>query len=189
MLKKSIYLLPFFVMAFLFNAVATPSIGLLKQNKSNTNIAKTAAITPKKQPVATPNIARAIQNSNTSNLNKASSAGSARLPALLGKIPLANQNTNTNTNTNVNTNTSTKPVTSGVSESTFNSLVQRVEVLESKNENTIIDVVENGSGAYVNDVTKEGNKLNVTKTDILYAPVKNASGTTVPGNAEIWIIK
>lgn len=187
MLKKSIYLLPFFVMAFLFNAVAAPSIGLLKQNKSNTNIAKTAAITPKKQPVATPNIARAIQNSNTSNLNKASSAGSARLPALLGKIPLANQNTNTNTN--INTNISTKPVTSGVSESTFNSLVQRVEVLESKNENTIIDVVENGSGAYVNDVTKEGNELNVTKTDILYVPVKNASGTTVSGNAEIWIIK
>ena len=104
MLKKSIYLLPFFVMAFLFNAVAAPSIGLLKQNKS-TNIAKTAAITPKKQPVATPNIARAIQNSNTSNLNKASSAGSARLPALLGKIPLANQNTNTNTNVNTNLNT------------------------------------------------------------------------------------
>ena len=72
---------------------------------------------------------------------------------------------------------------------TAKAISEKVEVLESQSANTVTDVVEYGSGPYVNEVTKEGNKLNVTKTNLLYAPVRNASGTTVSGNAEIWIIK
>ena len=181
MLKKLIYLLPFFVVV---SAVAAPSTGLLNKNKSNIGVAKTVAITPKGQTTVKANPARVAQ----SNLKAVSSDDSARLPALSklkqpNKIPVANQNTGTNTNTN------TTPATTGVSQSAFDSLTQRVEALESKNTNAITDVVESGSGTYVNGVTKENNKLNVEKTHLLYAPVKNANGATLSGNAEIWIVK
>lgn len=182
MLRKLIYLLPFFVVV---SAVAAPSTGLIGKNKaSNVNVAKTVAITPKSQPTIKSTNTKVIQSLGTS------SDSSARLPALSkikqpNKIPVANQNTSTNTNTNTNTSTTA----AGVSQSTFNSLVQRVEALESKKTNAITDVVESGSGTYVNGVTKQDNKLNVEKTHLLRAPIKNASGTTLSGNAEIWIVK
>ena len=168
------------------SAVAAPSTGLLNKNKSNIGVAKTVAITPKGQTTLKVNPARVAQ----SNLKAVSSDDSARLPALSkikqpNKIPVANQNTSTNTNTNTNTSTAA----AGVSQSTFNSLAQRVEALESKNTNAITDVVESGSGTYVNGVTKEDDKINVNKTNLLYAPVKNANGATLSGNAEIWIVK
>ena len=182
MLKKLIYLLPFFVVV---SAVAAPSTELLNKNKSNIGVAKTVAITPKGQTTVKVNPARVAQ----SNLKAVSSDDSARLPALSkikqpNKIPVANQNTSTNTNTNTNTST-----TAGVSQSAFNLLAQRVEALESKNTNAVTDVVESGSGTYVNGVTKQDNKLNVEKTHLLYAPIKNANGATLSGNAEIWIVK
>ena len=48
---------------------------------------------------------------------------------------------------------------------------------------------ESGSGNYVTDVSVNGNKLNVTKTHLLYAPVRNANSDTITGDAEIWIVK
>ena len=182
MLKKLIYLLPFFVVV---SAVAVPSTGLLGTNKtSNISAAKNVAIAPKGQTTIKASPARVAQP----NLKTGSSDNSVRFPALSkikqpSKIPVANQNTGTNTNTN------TTPATTGVSQSAFNSLAQRVEALESKNTNAITDVVESGSGTYVNGVTKEDDKINVNKTNLLYAPIKNINGTTVPGNAEIWIVK
>ena len=181
MLKKLIYLLPFFVAVFSFNAVAASSIGLLGgKSKPNVNVAKTATITPKNQPAKKHNVARIAKDLESPNLKKLSSDDADRFPTIIKTISKPST---------INTNVAPKPVVGDASENSFNSLVQRVEVLESQSANTVTDVVEYGSGPYVNEVTKEGNKLNVTKTNLLYAPVRNASGTTVSGNAEIWIIK
>ena len=53
-----------------------------------------------------------------------------------------------------------------------------------------IEVVESGQGNYVSDVSKGGsNVLNVTKTRVLYAPVRRANSDNIVGDAEIWIVK
>lgn len=186
MLKKLMYLLPFFVIGMSFNAVAVPSAGSLAKNKSNVTVAKTAAITPKRQSGMKTSTVRATQNLEAQSVKTDSATAAARFPTL-SKIKQSNKNPINNTGTNTNTNT--KPTSVDVSADSFNSLVQRVEVLESQNANGITDVVEQGSGAFVNDIQKENNKLNVSKTHLLYAPVKTAGSETVSGNAEIWIIK
>ena len=187
MLKKLIYLLPF---CLVFNAVAAPSTALLSKNKPSVNITKPVAVAQKSQPLIKSNTARATQSlvaskSKTTDLSDAS----ARFPSLKIKSKAIGSNQSTNTNTGTNTGTSTNPISGNVSDSALNSLVQRVELLETNNANVVTTVVENGSGPYVSDVQKGNNELNVTKTHLLYAPIKNASGQTVSGNAEIWIIK
>ena len=184
MLKKLIYLLPFFVVV---SAVAAPSTALLGKNKPSVTVAKPVATAQKNQTVIKSNTARVAKNLEVSKPNTDLSDTSVRFPSIKpkNKIIGTTQNINTNTNTNTNAN----PVSGNISGSDFNSLVQRVERLETNNANVITAVVENGSGPYVNDVKKDGNKLNVKKTNLLYAPIKNASGHTVSDNAEIWIIK
>ena len=185
MLKKLIYLLPF---CFVVSAVAAPSVGLLGKTTPSANITKPATVVQKKQPVIKTTSARVAQDLKTSNLKADVSDASARIPMkkLINKTPTVTNTTTTNT---TNTNTNVNHVSGGVSDSAYNSLAQRIEVLELKSANAITDVVENGSGAYVNDVKMNGNELSVKKTNLLYAPVKNASGQTLSGNAEIWIIK
>lgn len=189
MLKKLIYLLPF---CFIFNAIAAPSTALLGKNKPSITVAKPAAVVQKNQPAVKSNTARVAKNLSASKSKSDSSDVSARFPVSIkqkSKSTGSTQNTNTNTGTNTGTGTSTKPISGSISESDFNSLVQRVETLETKNTNAVTSVVESGSGPYVNAVTKENNELNVNKTHLLYAPVKNAGNESVSGNAEIWIIK
>lgn len=187
MLKKLIYLLPF---CLVFNAVAAPSTALLGKNKPSVTVAKPAAVVQKNQPAVKSNTARVAKNLSASKSKTDSSDASARFPmSIKPKNKTAGSTQNTNTNTGTNTSTSTKPISGSISESDFNSLVQRVETLETKNTNVITSVVESGSGPYVNAVTKENNELNVNKTHLLYAPVKNAGSESVSGNAEIWIIK
>ena len=187
------YLLSFFIIGLSFNAVAAPSAGSLAKNEfTNISAAKIAAITPKRQSGIKTNVVKATQNLETPNVKMDTSNNVARFP-MLSKMKQTNKisanTTNTNTTNTNTTNTNTKPTSAGVSTDTFNSLVQRVEVLESQNANGITDVVEHGSGAFVNNVQKENNKLNVSKTHLLYAPVKTAGSETVSGSAEIWIIK
>jgi hypothetical protein len=74
--------------------------------------------------------------------------------------------------------------------------VSSIKAISSGNLTTIrpadveIDVVESGTGNYVTDVSMRGdNKLGVTKTNLLYAPVRQGSSDTIVDTAEIWIVK
>ena len=81
---------------------------------------------------------------------------------------------------------STAPSSAGADEG----LKARVEALEQQNANAITDVVETGTGNYVSDVTVGSNhKLNVSKTRLLYAPVRNEGSSNVVSDAEIWIVR
>lgn len=64
-----------------------------------------------------------------------------------------------------------------------------VQTLQEQSANVITDVVETGQGHYVTDVSADGNQLNVTKTNLLYAPVREGNSESVTGEAEIWIIR
>lgn len=80
----------------------------------------------------------------------------------------------------------TTPSSAGADEG----LKARVEALEQQNANAITDVVETGTGNYVSDVTVGSNhKLNVSKTRLLYAPVRNDGSSNVVSDAEIWIVR
>ncbi len=53
-----------------------------------------------------------------------------------------------------------------------------------------VEVVESGQGNYVSDVSKSSsNVLNVTKTRVLYAPVRRENSEKIVDDAEIWIVK
>ncbi len=67
-------------------------------------------------------------------------------------------------------------------------LTEIINSIQEKTDNMITDVVSN-AGTYVTDVAVDGNTLNVNKTRLLYAPVRNSSGDTITGEAEIWIVK
>jgi len=83
--------------------------------------------------------------------------------------------------------TSSTP-TSGETDESITELKERVTVLEDKTSN-IITEVETTDGNYVNDINIDGNKLEVNKTRVLYAPVKKANGDTTADDAEIWIVR
>jgi len=54
----------------------------------------------------------------------------------------------------------------------------------------VTDVVTSGTGNYVTDVSMRGdNKLGVTKTNLLYAPVRRGSNNAVVDTVEIWVVK
>lgn len=65
---------------------------------------------------------------------------------------------------------------------------ERLDAIQAQTDNMITDV-ESNDGNYVTDIAVDGNKLNVNKTNLLYAPVRNSSGDTITGEAEIWIVK
>lgn len=85
---------------------------------------------------------------------------------------------------------SVQPGTSGgVSETAFNEVVGRVQALETESQNAINGVTESGSGNYVSGVSVDNNKLNIEKTRVLYAPVRNEGSNTIVGDAEIWLVR
>ena len=84
----------------------------------------------------------------------------------------------------------TPPVTTGfgeVSAEEFAAAVDRIDVLENS---VVTGVKESGTGNYVSDVSVgENNKLTVTKTRLLYAPVRQGTSDTIVSDAEIWVVK
>lgn len=67
--------------------------------------------------------------------------------------------------------------------------VSQLETDSPKHINAVKESEESEEGGkYVSDVTVvDGNKLSVTKTNVLYAPVREGESTV--GTAEIWIVK
>ncbi len=92
------------------------------------------------------------------------------------------------------TSTIVKPAASNVSQKTsatkedLTELTDRVNALEEKTD-SMIDDVRSSEGTYVTDINVDGNKMNVTKTRLLYAPVRTGNNETITGDAEIWIVK
>lgn len=167
-------LLLLFVACLSTDVIAAPSAKILGNNK-NVNISDTKAITQKNQNNAI--VAKTAKVSAT----KANITNSSRLPSVVSVKPKVN-NIKQVTSSNI---TTIKPNKEDNSAST----IQRIEALESRNEKTITDVVEIGSGSYVADIKVDGKNLVIKKTRLLQAPIRNKNGDDLNDTAEIWIIK
>ena len=181
MIKRLICLLSVCVFGVVTNVVAAPSAKILGNNKSNISNARTSSVAPKKQNNAVVAKVAKPQVSTT----KTNTKNSARLPSMVSVKTKAN-NVKPVTSSNI---TTIKPGNNGSSVSDSSSIVQRLEALESKNEKSITDVVENESGSYVSDIKIDGNNLVIEKTRLLQAPIRNKNGDDLNDTAEIWIIK
>lgn len=139
----------------------------------------------------------AINNSKTS----ITTAKAAKLPTTLTKTttPLTSANTDTSermpfVGSIKSISTIAKPASGNipqkpsVTEEDLTELTDRVNVLEEKAEN-IPNEVSSDEGTYVTDINVDGNRINVNKTRLLYAPVKTGNSETITGDAEIWIVK
>lgn len=67
-------------------------------------------------------------------------------------------------------------------------ITDKIDAIENKTENIITEVVST-PGTYVTDITSENNTLNVTKTRLLYVPVRNENNNAIIDDAEIYIVK
>ncbi len=188
MVKKLVCFLSVLVIGLSQNAFAVPSVKKLGNNNLtsanvkpviNTSNGNTDNKINNKASIAK------VAKTPIAKVTTVSSATNGRIPAITGvksintkKVPVVANNDSVN-----------KPNTSGVGEDKFNEIVERIETLETQNENAITDVVENESGTYVTDVAVDGNKLSVNKTRLLYAPVRNGNSEEISGDAEIWIVK
>ena len=66
---------------------------------------------------------------------------------------------------------------------------ENVQTLQEQSANVITNVVESEQGNYVTGVSANGNTLNVSKTNLLYAPVRDGESQDVTGEAEIWLVR
>lgn len=184
MSKRYMLLFAFISSIFATSGMAVPSVKMLGNNAS-TVVKKANTATPKQteRRPSTPASVKA-KVATTPTIKTTTKTDQTRFPAItLGKsFSVAKVPVQTTTASSIN-----QPVNTGVSEQELNAMNQRIEALESQN--GINDVVESEPGTYVTDVAADGNKLNVTKTQLLYAPVRNENNDTITGNAEIWIVK
>lgn len=163
MLIKSIFFSLIMIVVFGIDAFAAPTVRKFGNVAPVTTTNNRTATVPIKTSAV-------LTNSATSS---ASSSGrySANRMAVTSLKPFKNfksKNTLTNTNTS-DSNTTSNPNTSDTG-------------------NAITEVVS-GSGNYVTDIAVSGNKLNVSKTNSIYIPVKSTAGATMSGDAEIWVVK
>ena len=172
MMKKIICLLSVLVVGITSNDVYAVSSVKKTGNTSITGV-KAAVNTPKKQTEKKANnsrIGKTTKVATVKSVPTTSSSDKSRFPAItVFGIPKSGK-------TSVSANNADQSIKTSV-------------VSEEGMGTSVTEVVEKGSGNYVTDVEAEGNKLNVTKTSLLYAPVRNGSDETIRGNAEIWVIK
>ncbi|MCR4918140.1 MAG: hypothetical protein K5912_04345 [Alphaproteobacteria bacterium] len=71
----------------------------------------------------------------------------------------------------------------------LDTIENNVQTLQAQTANVITSVVDGEPGTYVTDVSANGNQLNVNKTRLLYAPVRQAESDNITGTAEIWLVK
>lgn len=179
-MTKKVFVL-FTISLLTTNVFAVPSVKKLGVNASDAVAKPVTITTPKKSD----NNTMVVKSAKTpvSTTNSARTAVGGRLPGI---------GTAKNIKA-VNTNVITKPISQDLKPSVttdeFNTAVERIDALENQTANAITDVVENETGNYVTDVSVDGNKLNVTKTRLLRAPIRNANGDDLPGDAEIWFVK
>ena len=178
----------FAIVTLTINAFASPSVKKLGAKPAVVS-AESTAVAPVPARSAAKNTAIPMAAKVTkASLNKnAAKAESARFPSFTKKIiepttPGGTSSGGTSSGGNTGQTMSTAALTEKL-----NNTVQRVENLESRN--VVTDVNTTTSGNYVTNVVMDGNKLNVTKSNLLLAPVRNSAGQNVSGDAEIWIIK
>ena len=195
MQKKFILFSALVSLVFVGNALAIPTVRKMGANVSTATQTSPSVVKSNKvsgatvaKSATTPAV-RATIKPNTSTKTSAS-VQTERFPAVSNfnsVLRSYKQGSGSNTGT---TPTPSTPVTSGVSESDFAAVENRVTTLE---QNTVTEVTEETSEPtsvnYVSGVSMEGNTLNVRKTNKLYAPVKSQNSNTTTGMAEIWIIK
>ena len=163
------------------NAFAVPSVKVLGNDKSEVSVAKPIVAMPKLGINKT-----AVAKSEEKQATKTSLSRAARMPS---SNKLSNLITGNKASKPSKPDSNTKPDVGDVSQGDFDAIVNRIEVLEERTENIITDVVETESGAYVTDVSVDGNKLKVNKTRALYAPIRSGTNGNITGEAEIWIVK
>lgn len=189
MVKKLVCLLSVLVIGISQSAFAVPSVKMLGNNKLNSASVKPVTSTPNRKAdnkINNKATMAKVAKTPIAKVTTTSSATQGRIPAITG---IKSINTAKVKPVIVNNDSINKPTTSGVTEDKLNEVVERIENLETQNENAITDVVENESGTYVTDVAVDGNKLSVNKTRLLYAPVRNGNSEEISGDAEIWIVK
>ncbi len=191
--KKIVFLLSLLVVGIFGNdAYAIPSV---KNLGVNTTVAGTKPVvaTPKKQSETKANNSRIGKvNTKLSTAKPVSAATTDRSKTDRSRAPSVTVGKTLNVTKSIKSyvpGNSSQPVASGVSEEVFDETVNRIEILENKSENMINDVVETESGRYVTDVVADGNKLNVTKTSLLYVPIRGDSDENITDAAEMWIMK
>ena len=176
MVRKTIILFATLIVgASLTDAFAVPSVRQLGTNVS-TNTEKPIAALPSLPKASNPEVVRAVKTqTETDDTVRIPSIGIKTISSARIKQPVISSET--------------QPVTSGVSEASFNAVADRVNALEQQSENALTGVTESGTGNYVTGVTVgSSNKLEVTKSRVLYAPVFQGSSDT-GSNAEIWVVR
>lgn len=176
MVRKTIILFATLIVgASLTDAFAVPSVRQLGINVS-TNTEKPIAALPSLPKASNPEVVRAVKTqTETDDTVRIPSIGIKTISSARIKQPVISSET--------------QPVTSGVSEASFNAVADRVNALEQQSENALTGVTESGTGNYVTGVTVgSSNKLEVTKSRVLYAPVFQGSSDT-GSNAEIWVVR
>lgn len=181
MLRKSIMLFGFLAVCVSgTNVFAVPTVKQLGAN---------VALNTEK-PVAV--VAPSTQKTGSLTAKVATTPAAAKGTVQGARIPAITTIKTVNTgNIKQNIQEYSQPVSSGVAKEAFNSLVTRIDALEEQiqNVNTVPTVVEESTGNYVTDVLTDGDALSVSKTSILYVPVRNAGNDSIVSDAEIWIEK
>lgn len=176
MIKMSKILTAFVALVFCADAYAVQTVKKLGTVTSTSN-AKPITTTQR----TASNIASSARVVKTATpvTNTTATTSTARMPSVTGIKSIGTLNTSKPQVTS-NSSAEPQPIASDVIQGTIN----RIEDLEYFAENAITDVTTT-SGTYVTDIYAENNTLNVTKTDKLFAPVRNGSTTT--DTAEIYI--
>lgn len=185
MIRKSILFFAALTIFASVDAFAVASVKKLGTNSSSLNTAKPVATLPKAQvsgsmgeslPARVATISAAKEDAGDVNPARLSAGVNSIKTISAGKL------------TSIVADGTSQYTGGGISQENFNRVVERIEALESQN--PVTDVVQKGAGNYVSDVELgENNKLEVTKTKLLYAPVRRGSNDAIVDSVEIWVVK
>jgi len=185
MIRKSILFFAALTIFASVDAFAVASVKKLGTSNASLNTAKPTVVLPKAQVSASgSDVLSARVAAAPAGKESAGDSNAARLSAGVNSI----KTISTGKLTSIVTDGAGQHSTTGVSQENFNRAIERIEALESQD--SITDVVQKGAGNYVADVELgENNKLEVTKTKLLYAPVRRGSSDTIVDSVEIWVVK
>ena len=177
MMRKTVVFLATLVFCISWaDAFAVPSVRQLGTGVS-TSTEKTVSVLPS-LPKANPETARTVKAQVTKETENAA------------RMPVANVIKNISSIKQPTISGGGQAGISGVSDSAFNDVIRRVQALEAESNDAITGVNESGTGNYVSAVSVgSNNKLNVERTRLLYAPVRNEGSNTIVSDAEIWLVR
>ena len=122
----------------------------------------------------------------TSSDVKPVTVSNTRMPGF--HIPTIGTNKTVNTIKTVNNVASHNTPNTPTIDTDLTAITDKIDAIENKTDNMITDVIST-PGTYVTNITSENNTLNVTKTRLLYVPVRNENNNAIIDDAEIYIIK